>query len=73
MMNTTRLNPYQISATCICCKREHILSVSEAQEAAWKRGAHIQNVMHHLSPAEREILISGYCSIGWAAIFGGRE
>jgi hypothetical protein len=46
------------------------LPVTPEQLEAWRRGELIQDVMPHLSAAEREFLISGVTPAEWEALFG---
>jgi hypothetical protein len=41
------------------------LDVTDAQIEEWQNGALIQNVMPHLTPDEREFLITGITSESW--------
>jgi hypothetical protein len=52
--------------------REHTreIAISGEQLARWKGGAYIQDVCPHLSPDDREFLISGVTPEEWAAAFG---
>lgn len=47
-----------------------ILDVTPEQINAWQNGELIQNAMPHLSPEEREFLITGSTPEEWEAIFG---
>lgn len=44
------------------------LNITEEQLNRWENGELIQNVMPHLSAAEREFLISGVTDEEWQAI-----
>jgi hypothetical protein len=46
------------------------LPVTLEQIEAWRQGELIQDVMPHLSAAEREFLISGVTPEEWEALFG---
>ncbi len=46
------------------------LPVTPEQIEAWQEGALIQDVMPHLSKAEREFLISGVTPEEWQQVFG---
>lgn len=46
------------------------LDVTAEQIAAWQAGGLIQNVMPHLTPDEREFLITGITADEWAKNFG---
>lgn len=43
------------------------------QFTLWQNGAHIQDVMPKLSPADREFLISGSTQEDWDAMFPEEE
>ena len=58
---------------CIKCHDVHILLVDSEDYAAWRQGELIQNAMPYLSPAEREILISGFCGRCFDEMFGEGE
>jgi len=45
------------------------LDITPAQLDRWKEGALIQNVFPHLSPDEREFLMTGITSTEWAEMF----
>lgn len=44
------------------------LPITHAQIAAWLAGATIQHAMPHLSPSEREFLITGVTEDEWAVM-----
>ena len=46
------------------------LPVSQEQLTQWQRGVPIQTAMPHLSPDEREFIISGMTSDDWKRMFG---
>ena len=50
-------------------KSEMDLNVSEKQITLWMEGALIQNVMPHLTPSEREFLMTGMSLEEQAGIF----
>jgi len=45
------------------------IDVTVEQLAAWRAGGLIQNVMPHLSPAEREFLMTGITAKEWDEAF----
>lgn len=49
------------------------LPITENQLQQWHSGAHIQDVMPNLSPAEREFIMTGYTQSDWDAMFGDIE
>jgi hypothetical protein len=52
--------------------KEHTreIAISEEQIARWRGGAYIQDAAPHLSPDDREFLISGTTPEEWEAAFG---
>lgn len=49
------------------------INVTEEQLAQWKGGALIQTVMPHLSPDDREFIMTGLTPEDWDSIFGDEE
>lgn len=49
--------------------REMDLDVTEEQLHLWSEGALIQDVMPHLSPSEREFIITGTVDREWDALW----
>jgi hypothetical protein len=49
------------------------LDITEGQLLAWKGGLVIQKAMPHLTPDEREFLISGMTPEDWEATFGNED
>ncbi|MBW3019950.1 hypothetical protein KY334_01530 [Candidatus Woesearchaeota archaeon] len=45
------------------------IDITEEQLVAWRMGELIQNVMPHLSPDEREVLMTGYNAEDWEKLF----
>ena len=64
MLEITRTSPFSGK------KNTMRLNISTQQYNAWKNGALIQNVMPHLTPDEREFLISGIMPDEWDEMFG---
>ena len=58
---------------CRFCGSVHELSIAPSDFARWRKGEFIQDVMSYLSPAERELLISGTCDDCWTEMFGQDE
>ena len=54
-------------------KNEMLLPVTNEQIERWQNGELIQNVFPHLSPSEREFLISGVTPEEWNNVFGEEE
>jgi len=49
------------------------MDVTQRQLDAWKAGELIQNAMPHLTPAEREFVMTGITESEWDNMFGGDE
>jgi len=49
------------------------IDVTMDQFVIWHRGTPIQEAMPHLSPDEREFLMTGYTPEDWVAMFGTDE
>jgi hypothetical protein len=64
-----------VSSTSLLSRKVNTmtLAVTRAQWDAWQGGEHIQNAMPHLSPSEREFLLSGATPEEWDAEFGECE
>jgi len=69
MQNTTRIDSGTVQVRCASCSALHTVRLTAEQEQRWRDGAYIQNVAPELSPANRELLISGTCSTCWDALF----
>lgn len=46
------------------------IAITDAQLAAWRAGAYIQDAAPHLSADDREFLISGATPEEWEEMFG---
>tara|TARA_A100001515_G_scaffold101193_1_gene81967 strand:- start:225 stop:377 length:153 start_codon:yes stop_codon:yes gene_type:complete len=46
------------------------LPITEGQYTAWERGTPIQVAMPHLSPDEREFVMTGITPTEWTETFG---
>lgn len=54
-------------------ENEMDLDITKEQLDRWQSGELIQNVMPHLTPDEREFLISGTTPEEWEEVHGGEE
>ncbi len=45
------------------------IDVTDEQLSAWRNGTLIQNAMPHLTPAEREFIMTGYTQADWDKLF----
>lgn len=52
---------------CPFCRKAHEIPVNEMDWLDWEDGANAQDVFPYLSPAEREMIISGICPDCWDA------
>jgi len=62
-MKVTRTSPF----TKVVRTQE--INVTPEQWRAWQKGALIQNAMPHLTPDEREFILTGISPDEWDAIF----
>ena len=62
-----------IVGQCPFCGNDVEISVDEAEYEAWVDGELAQNAFPSLTPAERELFISGMCFDCQDAMFGGEE
>lgn len=62
-----------ITRRCPFCQQDHTVEVDPHGYALWKRGAFIQNALPELTPAQREILISGVDDACWQRAFPPEE
>ena len=49
------------------------LPITEEQYTAWEQGTLVQNAMPHLTPDEREFVMSGITPEEWAETFGEEQ
>jgi len=49
------------------------LPITLEQLNKWQNGGHIQNIMPHLTPSQREFLITGIVDEEWKELFGDDE
>lgn len=63
----------QITRTSLLTGKEHTreIDVTHGQLERWSQGGLIQEVIPHLSPDDREFLMTGSTPEEWAANFGG--
>ena len=64
---------YEVKVRCVLCKEEQTLLVNRDDWDMYNspNRPHIQDIFPYLSPAEREMLISGVCETCWNKVFGG--
>lgn len=67
-------NKAKVTKLCTVCNRHASVVVDLMGYYVWRRGsALIQNALPELSPAEREILITGTHPACWTKLFSRRE
>ena len=73
MKNMNRLsvnNQYTaLDIECLICKRTYRIMVSNKELRNYDKGALVQDAFPHLSPDDREMLISNICGSCWDIIF----
>lgn len=62
-----------IQINCPFCGAIHTVEVNSGEFYEWQDGARIQEAMPHLSPTEREQLISGLCPDCQSEVFGDED
>ena len=62
-----------LHARCKSCGKTESMLVNPSDVADWQRGEYIQDAMPYLSPAERELLISGTCGDCFDRMFNFEE
>ena len=60
----------KIKTHCDGCNKDHYVLVKKDDYVKYKNGALAQNAFPYLSPAEREMLITGICDVCWKKMFG---
>ena len=59
----------KITGPCHECKKEISVEVEPTDLERFRAGDFVQDCFPYLSPAEREFLISGICSVCWDEMF----
>lgn len=59
-----------VSLPCPSCDKTLTLTITGEQLFQINQGAHIQNALPEVKPADRERFISGYCGKCWNKMFG---
>lgn len=64
---------YPVKVQCIICHEEHTILVNREDWDLYcsPNRPHIQDIFPYLSPADREMLISGICDVCFTNLFGG--
>ena len=62
-----------ICPPCPVCNRSATLVVDADAVTRWKDGAFVQDAFPFMSPADREVLISGTHPACWTEMFGEEE
>lgn len=62
---------YELKVSCRMCKKTHTLKVRVEDYFIFDmpNRPHIQDIFPYLSPAERELLLSGTCNECWEKMF----
>lgn len=60
-----KLPDYERAVTCLDCGKDTTIHLTYESWRRWKDGALAQDCFDYLTPAQREILISGMCSVCW--------
>lgn len=63
----------KLNTICPHCGKKTSLEVKREDWEQWKLGKNVQIVFPYLSPAEREMLITGICDDCWKEIFGEED
>jgi hypothetical protein len=53
--------------------RSRDIPITEAQYDAWRSGVLIQNAMPHLTPGEREFILTGITDDEWDELFAEED
>lgn len=66
---------YEMQVSCRMCRKTHPLKVRVEDYLTFDSPdrPHIQDIFPYLTPAERELLISGTCEECWNKMFGGDD
>lgn len=62
-----------IIKVCRLCKSEHEMEVKKTDLEKYEKGEHIQYAFPHLTPAQRELFISGICGKCFDELFAEGE
>lgn len=58
---------------CVHCRKPISISITEEQYNNWNQNNYIQDEFPQLTPAEREMLLSGICEDCWNILFKEEE
>ena len=61
----------EIYMDCLMCTEQHTIKVREEDYIMYNspNRPHVQDIFPYLTPAERELLISGFCEKCWEKLF----
>lgn len=64
-----------INRTCVCCGANVPIQVEEIDWVRFNQPnrPHVQDCFPYLTPDEREMFISGTCSVCWNTMFGEED
>ena len=63
----------KLNTTCPHCGKTTFVEVKAEDWIKWKFGENVQIAFPYLSPAEREMLITGICDDCWKEMFKDEE
>ena len=64
-------NQYAHETSWVHCGSKHVIMVERGDLESWLAGeVYIQDALHYLTPAERELLISQTCDDCWKRMWG---
>lgn len=71
-MSKVKERGYEVQVYCSMCNEEHTLLVNREDWDMFQKPdrPHVQDLFPYLTPAEREMLISGVCPKCWNDLFG---
>jgi hypothetical protein len=65
---------FSINVNCQYCGNSYEIKCHQKDYDDWKEGAaYIQDILHYLSAADRELLLSSICDNCWTQMFGKED
>lgn len=61
---------FTIKNSCPSCQRQASVEVNRAAFRRWIGGEPSQNAFPELSPAQRELILTGFCEACWEPMWG---
>lgn len=69
-INNDNILNLEVRIACVECGENHIFEVNKIRFVAFmNRASKVQYAFPHLAPNERELFLSGICSVCWDKIF----